>query len=83
MEAAAQKSRSATVLDLQVWTYYDLYQTTSWGTYYPIYMFLTNSGCLIGISDAFSAFCLRVSVIFPRAHYTPNKSVPTLRYTRC
>ena len=29
-------------------------------TYYPICMFPTNSECLIGISDAFSAFCLRV-----------------------
>ena len=28
-------------------------------------MFPTNSERLIGISDAFSAFCLRVSVIFP------------------
>ena len=34
------------------------------GTYYRICMFPTNSGCLIGISDAFYAFCLRVSVIF-------------------
>ena len=25
MEAAAEKSRSATVLDLQAWTYYNLY----------------------------------------------------------
>ena len=28
-------------------------------------MFPTNSGCLIGVSDAFSAFCIRVFVIFP------------------
>ena len=34
------------------------------GTCYPICMFPTNSECLIGISDVFSAFCLRVSVIF-------------------
>ena len=47
------------------------------GTYYPICTFPASSECLIGISDAFSAFCLRVSVsvIFPRAHCTPNKSV--------
>ena len=53
-------------------------------TYYPICRFPASSECLIGISDAFSAFCLRVSVsvIFPRAHCTPNKSVPTLCYTR-
>ena len=31
MEAAAEKSRSATVLDLQAWTCYNLYWTTSWG----------------------------------------------------
>ena len=34
-------------------------------TYYPICTFPASSECLIGISDAFSAFCLRVSVIFP------------------
>ena len=28
-------------------------------------MFPTNSECLIGISDAFSGFCLRAFVIFP------------------
>ena len=32
------------------------------GTYYPICTFSASSECLIGISDAFSAFCLRVSV---------------------
>ena len=53
-------------------------------TCYPICTFPASSECLIGISDAFSAFCLRVSVISscPRAHCTPNKRVPTLRYTR-
>ena len=35
------------------------------GTYYPICTFPESRECLIGISDAFSAFCLRVSVIFP------------------
>ena len=62
MEAAAEKSRSATVLDLQTWAYYNCTRLPTGGTYYPI---PTNSECLIGISDAFSAFCLRVSVIFP------------------
>ena len=33
------------------------------GTNRPICMFPTNGECLIGISDAFLAFCLRVSVI--------------------
>ena len=32
------------------------------GTYYPICTFPASSECLIAISDAFSAFCLRVSV---------------------
>ena len=31
MEAAAEKSRSETVLDLQAWTCYNLYYTTSRG----------------------------------------------------
>ena len=44
------------------------------GTYYPICTFPTSSECLIGISDAFSAFCLRVSVIFPTCSlYTQQK----------
>ena len=51
------------------------------GTYCPICTFPAISECLIGISDAFSAFCLRPSSS-PRARCTPNKSVPTLRYTR-
>ena len=33
------------------------------GTYYSICTFPVSSECLIGISDTFSAFCLRVSVI--------------------
>ena len=40
------------------------------GTYYPIPM---NSECPIGISDAFSAFCLRVSVIFPTRSLYPQQ----------
>ena len=52
------------------------------GTYYPICMFPTNSERLIGISDAFSAFVYGYPSSCPRAQCTPNKSVPTLRYTR-
>ena len=44
------------------------------GTYYPICTFPTNSECLIGISDAFSAFCLRVSVIFPTCSQYPQRN---------
>ena len=32
MEVAEEKSQSATLWDLQAWTYYNLYQTTSWGS---------------------------------------------------
>ena len=43
------------------------------GTYYPICTFPTSRECLIGISDAFSAFCLRVSVIFPTCSLYPQQ----------
>ena len=45
----------------------------AWGTNYPICVFPASSGCLIGISDAFSAFCLRVSVIFPTCSLYPQQ----------
>ena len=44
-------------------------------------MFPTNSERLISISDAFSAFVYGYLSSCPHAHCTPNKSVPTLRYT--
>ena len=43
------------------------------GTYYPICTFPASSECLIGISDAFSAFCLRVSVILPTCSLYPQQ----------
>ena len=43
------------------------------GTYYPICTFPASSECLIGISDAFSAFCLQVSVIFPTCSLYPQQ----------
>ena len=43
------------------------------GTYYPISTFPASSECLIGISDAFSAFCLQVSVIFPTCSLYPQQ----------
>ena len=43
------------------------------GTYYPICTFHASSECLIGLSDAFSAFCLRVSVIFPTCSLYPQQ----------
>ena len=45
-------------------------------------MFPTNNERLIGVSDAFSAFVYGYPSSCPCAHCTPNKSVPTLRYTR-
>ena len=42
-------------------------------TYYPICMFPASSECLIGISDAFSAFCLRVFVILPMCSLYPQQ----------
>ena len=54
------------------------------GTCYPICTFPASSECLIGISDAFSAFCLRVSaVIFLTCSlYPQRKRAYRLRYTR-
>ena len=43
------------------------------GTYYPICTFPASRECLIGISDAFSAFCVRVSVIFPTCSLYPQQ----------
>ncbi len=42
------------------------------GTCYPICTFLASRECLIGISDAFSAFCLLVSVILPTCSLYPG-----------
>ena len=50
------------------------------GTYYPICTFPASSESLVGISDAFSAFVYGYRSSSPRAHCTPNKSVPTLHY---
>ena len=44
------------------------------GTFYPICTFPTSSECLIGISDAFSAFVYRYPSSCPRAHCTPTKA---------
>ena len=43
------------------------------GTYYPICTFPASNECLFGISDAFSAFCLRVSVILPTCSMYPQQ----------
>ena len=43
------------------------------GNYYPICMLPATSECLIGISQDFSAFCLRVSVIFPTCSLYPQQ----------
>ena len=43
------------------------------GTYCPICPFPASSECLTGISDAFSAFCLQVSLIFPTCSLYPQQ----------
>ena len=43
------------------------------GTYYSLCTIPASSECLIGISDAFSAFCLRVSVILPTCSLHPQQ----------
>ena len=43
------------------------------GTYYSICTFPESSECLIGISDTFSAFCLRVFVILPTCSLYPQQ----------
>ena len=43
------------------------------GTYYPICTFPASSECLIGISDAFSAFVYGYPSSSPRAHCTPQQ----------
>ena len=43
------------------------------GTYYPICTFPASSERLIGTSDAFSAFCLRISVILPTCSLYPQQ----------
>ena len=42
-------------------------------THYPICTFPASRECAIGISDAFSAFCIRVSVIFPTYSLYPQQ----------
>ena len=84
MEVTAEKSRSATLWDLQAYGPIIVYTRLPAGvTYYTICTFPASSECFIGISDAFSAFCLRVSVIFPTCSLYPQQleRVPTLRYT--
>ena len=74
MEAASERSRSAAVLDLQAWTYYSLYYTTSWGNLlsdphapHELWTLDRHFWCL------FSVFCLRVSVIFPTCSLYPQQ----------
>ena len=79
----AEKSWSATLRDLQAWTYYNLYtRPPAGGTYYP-------SACskwALSVSSAFLMpflpFVCGYPSSSPCAHCTPNKSLPTLRYIR-
>ena len=73
MEAAADRSRSATVLDLQAWTYYNLYQTTSWGNLLSDLHVPHEQKALDRHFWCLSCFCLRVSVILPTCSLYPQQ----------
>ena len=72
MEVATEKSQSVSLWDLQAMTFYNLYHTTSWGNLLSD-LHIPHEQCLIGISDAFSAFCLWVSVIFHMCSLCPQQ----------
>ena len=80
VEAAAEMSRSVTVLDLRAWTYYNLY--------YKVGEPAIQSVCSPQAVSVWSAFLMPfLPFVYgypsssPHAHCTPNKSVPTLCYT--
>ena len=73
MEVAAEKCRFATLEIFRHGPSIIYTRLPAGGTYYPICTFPANSECLIGISYAFSAFCLRVSVIFPTCSLYPQQ----------
>ena len=73
MEAAAEKSRSATVLDLQAWTYYNLYKTTSWGNLLSDLHIPDEQWALDRRSWCLFCLCLWVSVILPTCSLYPQQ----------
>ena len=67
------QQRRADLRHFEIFKHEPIIIYTSWGTYYPICTFPASSECLIGISDAFSAFCLLVSVILPTCSLYPQQ----------
>ena len=73
MEAAAEKSWSATVLDLQAWTYYNLYQTTSWENLLSDQHVPHEQWALDRHFWCLFCLCLWVSVILPTCLLYPQQ----------
>ena len=73
MEVAAEKSQSATVQIFKHGPIIIYTRLPAGGTYYLICTSPASSERLIGIFDAFSAFCLRVAVIFPTCSLYPQQ----------
>ena len=73
MEAGAEKSRSATVLDLQAWTYYNLYHTTSWRNLLSDLHVPHKQWALDRRFWCLFCLCLRVSVILPTCSLYPQQ----------
>ena len=65
--------RRADLRHFEIFRYIIYTRLLAGGTYYPICTFPASSECLIGISDAFSAFCFRVSVIFLTCSLYPQQ----------
>ena len=73
MEAAAEKSRSATVLDLQAWTYDNLYQSNSWGNLLSDLHVPHKQWALDRYFWCLFCLCLWVSVILPTCSLYPQQ----------
>ena len=73
MEAAAEKCRSVTVLDLQAWTCYNLYQTNSWENLLSDLHVPHEQWELDRHFWCLFCLCLRVSVILPTCSVYPQQ----------
>jgi len=85
MEVAAEKSRSATVLYLQAWTYYNLYQTPNWRNLLSDLHVPDEQWALDRHFWCLFCLCLRVSVILHTCSLYPQQKCAyrhTLCYTR-
>ena len=78
MEAAAEKSRSATVLDLQTWAYYNCTRLPAGE---PTIRSPRTVSAWSEFLMPFLPFVYGYRSSSPRARCTPNWSVPTLHYT--